>query len=79
VGCFHSTICSLIASLKQEAEKLTTSLREILGNAEFNHLYAEVNDYYHRKRNDNRAKKKEKVPLLNYCPTCLVSFKHSKI
>jgi len=47
--------------LKLEAEKLTTGLRNALGNAEFNDLYARINDYYHQKRNQNRAKKKETV------------------
>jgi len=47
--------------IKMEAEKLTSSLREAIGNVEFNNLYANINDFYHKKRNENRANKKEKV------------------
>lgn len=49
------------SEIKLEAEKLTSILRSALGNADFNALYAKVNDYYHKKRNINRAKKKESV------------------
>jgi hypothetical protein len=49
------------SDLKLEAEKLTQNLRSLLGNNEYNALYARINDYYHQKRNENRAKKKETV------------------
>jgi len=50
-------------TVKVEAEKLTAVLRSELGNAAFNAIYAKMNDFYHKKRNLNRAKKKESFVL----------------
>jgi len=50
-------------TVKVEAEKLTSVLRSELGNAAFNAIYAKMNDFYHKKRNLNRAKKKESFVL----------------
>ncbi|ODM95596.1 hypothetical protein Ocin01_11079 [Orchesella cincta] len=46
-----------------KAEKLITVLRNTVGNSEFNIIHAQVNDFFHKKRNLNRAKKKETVML----------------
>jgi len=49
--------------LKNEAEKLISILRDIMGSSEFNIIHARVTDFFYKKRNLNRAMKKEKVML----------------
>lgn len=51
----------LLDELKSEAEKLVSVLRDVIGNSEFNLIHARVNDHFYKKRNLNKAKKKEKV------------------
>jgi len=49
--------------LKNEAEKLISVLRDLIGSSEFNVVHARVNDFFYKKRNLNRAMKKEKIML----------------